>query len=63
MEKMLFFNYFRSWLRIGFRNHAASWKEVFVTKIGGFQLMVIVTKDLVLDAAEVLYPLLFTQIC
>ena len=34
-----------------------------MTKIGGFQLMVIVTKDLVLDAAEVLYPLLFTQIC
>ena len=36
----LFFNNFRSWLRIGFRDHAVSWTEVFVTKIGGFQLLV-----------------------
>ena len=32
-----------------------SWMEVFVTKIGGFQLLVIVIKDLVWDVAGVLY--------
>ena len=37
--------------------------EVFLTKTGGIQLLVIVTKDLVLDVMGVLYPLLFTNIC
>ena len=50
IEKMRF-NIFRSWLRNGFRDPAVSWMRVFVIKIGGFQLLVIVTKDFVLDAA------------
>ena len=36
-----------------------SWMEVFVTKIGGFQLLVIVIKDFVWDVAGVLYVLFF----
>ena len=55
---MPFLNNFCSWLRIELRDPAVSWMEVFVTKIGGFQFLVIATGDLVLDAAGVLYPLL-----
>ena len=52
---MLFLNNFRPWLRIRYRDPAISWMGVSVTMIGGFQLVVIVTKDdLVLDVAEVL---------
>ena len=47
------------WLRIGFWDPAVSWMGVFVTKINGFWLLVIVTKDLVLNVAGVPYPLLF----
>ena len=46
-----------------YRDPAVCWMEVFVTEIGGFQLLVIVTKDLVLDVAVVQYLLLFTHIC
>ena len=49
IEKMIFFNNFRLVLKIGFRDPAISWIEAFLTKIGGFQLLVIVTEDLVLD--------------
>ena len=51
---MLFFNNFRLWLRIEFRDPALSSMEVLGTKIGGFQLLAIVTKDLVLDVTGVL---------
>ena len=51
---MLFFNNFRLCLRIEFRDPAVYWMEVLGTKIGGFQLLVIVTKDLVLDVTGVL---------
>ena len=50
-------------LTVGFRNPVVSWMEIFVTKVRGFRLVVIVTKDLVLNVAVVLYPLLFTHIC
>ena len=60
---MSFLNNFCSWLRIELRDPAVSWMEVFVTKIGGFQLLVVVTEDLVLDVVVVLYPLVFTNIC
>ena len=36
---------------------------VFVTKIGGFHLLVIVTTVLVLDVEGILYLLLITHIC
>ena len=48
---MLFFNTFPSWLRIGLSNTAVSWMEVFVKNLGGFKLLVIVTKDLFLVVA------------
>ena len=35
---------------------------VFVTKIGSFQLLTIVTGDLILDAVGVLYHSWFTQL-
>ena len=60
---MIFFNNFDLVLRIGFRDSAISWIEVFVTEIDSFHLLVIVTEDLVLDVAGVLYPLLFVYIC
>ena len=63
IEKILFFNNFRSLLSIGLRDPVVSWVKVFVTNIGGFQLLVIVTKDLVWDVVGVLYPLLFNHIC
>ena len=60
---MVSFSDFRSWLKIGLNDLAVSWMEVFVAKAGGFQLLIIVTGDLVLDVAGVLYSLLFTRIC
>ena len=46
-----------------FWDPAVSCMKFFVTKVSGFWLIVIVTKDLVLDVAGVLYPLLFTHLC
>ena len=62
---MPFLNNFCSWLRIELKDPPVSWMEVFVTKIGGFQFLVIATGDLVLDAAGVLYliPFAVTHIC
>ena len=59
----MLFNHFLSWLKFRFRNPAVSWMEVFVKKVGGFRLLVIVTKDLVLDVVVVLYPFLLTHVC
>ena len=42
---------------------AVSWVDVFVAKVSGIRLLVIVTEDFVLDVAGVLYSLLFTHIC
>ena len=45
------------------KDPAVSWMEVFVAKIDGFQLLVTVKRDLVLDVEGVLYPLLSIRIC
>ena len=45
--------------RVGFSDPIAAWIKVFVTNVNGFQLLVVVKRDLVLDISRALFPLLF----